>query len=57
MKFASSMSDEDTHKRLAQIIDALAADWLQTQNPIVKEVMVDLGRELSKLRNDIDFKS
>jgi len=51
------MSDEDTHKRLAQIIDALAADWLQTQNPIVKEVMVDLGRELSKLRNDIDFKS
>jgi hypothetical protein len=57
MKFASPMSDEDTHKRLARIIDALAADWLQTQNPIVKEVMVDLGRELSKLRNDIDFKS
>jgi hypothetical protein len=45
------MSDEDTHKRLARIIDALAADWLQTQNPIVKEVMVDLASELSELRN------
>ena len=55
MKFASPMSDEDTHKRLARIIDALAADWLQTQNPIVKEVMVDLGSELSELRNQREF--
>ena len=46
------MSDDDTQKRLAQIIEALAAEWLRTQILIVEKVMVDLSRKLSEIRNN-----
>ena len=45
------MSDDDTQKRLAQIIEAFAAEWLQTQIPLVEEVMVELSRKLSEITN------
>ena len=45
------MSDHDIQKRLVQIIEALAAEWLHTQIPLVEEVMVELGRKLSEIGN------
>jgi len=45
------MSDHDIQKRLVQIIEALAAEWIQTQIPIVEEVMIELSRKLSEIAN------
>jgi hypothetical protein len=45
------MSDNG-QKRLVQIVDALAAEWLRTQTPIVEEVMVELSRKLAEIANE-----
>lgn len=45
------MSDDDPQKRVAKIIAALVADWLQSPVPIVEEVMLDLSRALSENKN------
>ena len=45
------MSD-NSQKRLVQIVDAFAAEWLRTQAPIVEEVMLVLSRKLAEMANE-----
>jgi hypothetical protein len=42
----------NSQKRLVQIVDVFAAEWLRTQAPIVEEVMVELSRKLAEIANE-----